>query len=102
VIEGGGRDEVPILRAVRYIEASEADVCRVERNRVGRPDNARQAATEFVLQHLSDEPKRWRMSYVQPTALSPLPKVRSTACALSWRKAVRSSRLEGDARQDGS
>ena len=37
---------MPILRAVRYIEASEADVCRVERNRVGRPDNARQAATE--------------------------------------------------------
>jgi hypothetical protein len=35
---------------------SSEDVCRVERNRVGRPDDERQDATEVVLEYLGDQP----------------------------------------------
>jgi hypothetical protein len=49
---GGGRDDVPKLQAVSFSDATEHDVCRVERNDVGRPDDQSQLATEFVLDYL--------------------------------------------------
>jgi AAA domain/Bifunctional DNA primase/polymerase, N-terminal/Primase C terminal 1 (PriCT-1) len=55
-IVGGGRDDVPRLQAVSFSDATEHDVCRVERNRVGRPDDERQDAIEFVLEYLSERP----------------------------------------------
>src|SRR5262249_43310891 len=60
-IAGGGRDDVPRLQAVNFSEATEHDVCRVERNQVGRPDDARQGAIEFVLKYLSERsvPVSW-------------------------------------------
>jgi AAA domain len=58
-IVGGGRDDVPKLQPVSFSEATEHDVCRVERNRVGRPDDERQKAIEFVLEFLGDEPVGW-------------------------------------------
>lgn len=58
-IVGGGRDEIPTLRAVAFSDATENDVCKVERNRVGRPDDERQVATDFILDYLDGKPVRW-------------------------------------------
>jgi hypothetical protein len=58
-IVGGGRDNVPKLQAVGYSDATEYDVCRVDNNKVGRPNDESQAATDFLLDHLSDEPVSW-------------------------------------------
>ena len=56
---GGGRDGTPVLHPVEFSDASEAEVCRVETNSVGRPASATDAAREFVLEFLSDQPVRW-------------------------------------------
>jgi hypothetical protein len=58
-IEGGGRDDVPKLKAISSSDATEYDVCRVEKNRVGRPDDARQRAIDFVLEYLEEGPVSW-------------------------------------------
>ena len=58
---GGGRDDVPKLRAVRFSDATEHDVCRLERNDVGRPDDQSRLAAEFVLEYLGGKsmPVSW-------------------------------------------
>ena len=56
---GGGRDDVPVLRPVGFSDATDRDVCRVEANPIGRPTNEREAAINFVLSMLSDEPIPW-------------------------------------------
>jgi hypothetical protein len=58
---GGGRDDVPTLKAVSFNDATERDACRVERNQVGRPDDQRQVATEFVLEYVGGKlvPVSW-------------------------------------------
>lgn len=56
---GGGRDGIPILHPVEFSDANEAEVCRVETNSVGRPASATDAAREFILEFLSDQPVRW-------------------------------------------
>ncbi|MBO6676585.1 MAG: AAA family ATPase [Rhizobiales bacterium] len=56
---GGGRDDVPLLKPVGFSDADHFDVCRVQKNAVGRPSSERQAAEEFVLAYLSDEPTAW-------------------------------------------
>ncbi|WP_137390942.1 AAA family ATPase [Rhodoligotrophos defluvii] len=57
---GGGRDDVPVLRPFAFSDADHYDVCRVQKNAVGRPSSERQAAEEFVLEYLSDEPTKWK------------------------------------------
>lgn len=56
---GGGRDGTPVLSPVEFSDANEAEVCRVETNVVGRPASATDAAREFILEFLSDQPVRW-------------------------------------------
>ena len=56
---GGGRDGTPVLQPVEFSDANEAEVCRVETNSVGRPASATDAAREFILEFLSDQPVRW-------------------------------------------
>lgn len=56
---GGGRDGTPVLHPVEFSDANEAEVCRVETNAVGRPASATDAAREFILEFLSDQPVRW-------------------------------------------
>lgn len=57
---GGGKDEVPILRAVARSEATAADVCRIERAGVGRPSSEADAARDFVLESLDwKKPVEW-------------------------------------------
>ncbi|MDR6955520.1 hypothetical protein J2X65_004900 [Ancylobacter sp. 3268] len=56
---GGGKNEVPILRAVDTSPATDADVCRVERGPVGRPSAERDAAIALVQEMLSDKPVAW-------------------------------------------
>jgi RecA-family ATPase len=56
---GGGRDGTPVLHPVEFSDANEAEVCRVETNSVGRPASATDAAREFILEFLSDQPVRW-------------------------------------------
>lgn len=56
---GGGRDGTPVLHPVEFSDANEAEVCRVETNSVGRPASATDAAREFILDFLSDQPVRW-------------------------------------------
>ena len=55
-IFGGGRDDVPTLKAVSFSDATENDVCKVDRIRVGRPDDERQAAIDFILDYLDGKP----------------------------------------------
>lgn len=57
---GGGRDEVPLLKPVGFSDADHFDVCRIHKNAVGRPSAERQAAEEFVLDYLSEEPTAWK------------------------------------------
>jgi hypothetical protein len=54
-LEGGGRDDVPVLRALSFSDATDVDVCQVQRNSVGRPSTERMRAIEFVLEYLHDE-----------------------------------------------
>jgi hypothetical protein len=56
---GGGRDGTPVLHPIEFSDANEAEVCRVETNAVGRPASATDAAREFILEFLSDQPVRW-------------------------------------------
>jgi hypothetical protein len=56
---GGGRDGTPVLHPIEFSDANEAEVCRVETNAVGRPASATDAAREFILELLSDQPVRW-------------------------------------------
>lgn len=56
---GGGRGGTPVLHPVEFSDANEAEVCRVETNSVGRPASATDAAREFILEFLSDQPVRW-------------------------------------------
>lgn len=57
---GGGREDVPLLKPVGFSDADHFDVCRVQKNAVGRPSSERQAAEQFVLGYLSDEPTAWK------------------------------------------
>lgn len=57
---GGGRDDVPLLKPVGFSDADHFDVCRIQKNAIGRPSGERQAAEEFVLEYLSDEPTAWK------------------------------------------
>lgn len=56
---GGGRHDVPVLKAVGYSDATASDVCRIEKGPVGRPSAEREAAITFVLGALTDEPVAW-------------------------------------------
>ena len=56
---GGGRDGTPVLQPVEFSDANEAEVCRVETNSVGRPASTSDAARDFILEFLSDQPVRW-------------------------------------------
>ncbi|TIL31700.1 AAA family ATPase [Mesorhizobium sp.] len=57
---GGSRDSPPILRAVGTSDATEVEVCKVERGTVGRPVSEADEARQFILEFLdSDEPKEW-------------------------------------------
>src|SRR5215510_15353832 len=51
-LEGGGKEDVPVLRALGFSDATDADVCQVQRNSVGRPSTERTKAIEFVLEYL--------------------------------------------------
>lgn len=55
-----GNPDAPELRPVCLSDATAIEVCRVERNAVGRPSRQREAAIEFVLEYLSDEPIAWQ------------------------------------------
>jgi len=57
---GGGREDVPLLKPVEFSDADHFDVCRVQKNAVGRPSSEAQAAETFVLEFLSDEPTAWK------------------------------------------
>lgn len=67
---GGGRNDVPVLRPVGFSSADHLDVCRVPKNAVGRPSSEREAAEEFVLEYLSDEPIAWAGVELAATARS--------------------------------
>jgi len=56
---GGGKDKVPSLKAIEFIDADVAGVCRVEKGDVGRPPSASEEARSFILATLTDKPKRW-------------------------------------------
>jgi hypothetical protein len=49
------------LRAIAFSDLTDAQICRPEKNDVGRPTVERAAAIEFVLNFLDDriEPVRW-------------------------------------------
>ena len=67
---GGGRDGTPVLQPVEFSDASEAEVCRVETNAVGRPASATDAARTFILEFLSETPIRWEKVESAVTARS--------------------------------
>lgn len=56
---GGGRDDVPVLRPLGYSDVGHQDVCRVVKQPVGRPGSEREAAINFILGHLTDQPASW-------------------------------------------
>lgn len=59
--DGGGKTDIPILKAVRHSEATHHDVCRPPKAPVGRPDTATQRAEKFILTAVaeSEEPQSW-------------------------------------------
>lgn len=63
---GGGRKEVPKLKAVGFSDADESAVCAVQSNPVGRPPIASVEAIEFVLSFLVGKLVPW--SKVQAAA----------------------------------
>lgn len=67
---GGGKDQVPTLKAVEFIDADESDVCRVEKRDVGRPPSTSDEAEEFILSTLSDEPVAWSAVSLSASARS--------------------------------
>ena len=56
---GGGKDKVPTLKAIEFIDADVGEVCRVEKGDVGRPPSATQNARDFILEKLTVEPRPW-------------------------------------------
>jgi hypothetical protein len=46
-IEGGGREDVPTVRAIAFSDLTDAQICRPEKNDVGRPTVERAAATQM-------------------------------------------------------
>jgi hypothetical protein len=52
--EGGGKDEVPILKPMGFSDAGASDVCRIEQRSPGRPRLEREEAEEFVLEFLEN------------------------------------------------
>lgn len=57
--QGGGRHSVPHLVPAGVTEATAAEICKVERADVGRPTDKIEAAKEFILDYLNDEPVPW-------------------------------------------
>lgn len=56
---GGGENAVPVLVPGEVIDADANAVCRVPREAVGPPALASEAAGEFLLEYLTEEPKSW-------------------------------------------
>jgi len=57
--EGGGRTDVPVLKAVGTSEYDEFDVCRNEKRDRGRPNVEQKRAAEFIIEVLGGKPVPW-------------------------------------------
>lgn len=67
---GGGREDVPLLKPVGFSDADQFDVCRIQKNAVGRPSSEAQAAEAFILEFLTEEPTSWKALELAATARS--------------------------------
>jgi hypothetical protein len=57
--EGGGRDDIPILKAVGYSEADEYAITAAPPKSVGRPSVESEQAREFILSNMTVRPQSW-------------------------------------------
>ncbi len=86
--EGGGKTDIPVLKAVRYSGATHHDICRPPKSPVGRPDTISQDAEAFILGVIgtSSEPVPWSEVLEKANAAEVASARPLTMCARNWLK----------------